>query len=99
MSNSPIHYAIGRGLPKKLAKNIDYSVFKAFHEASRKGDLFGPNRCEIDVRSVGVTAELWWDKGQEFVCMYLELVQTDQRISEEEWGDCEGEPPRLRPIN
>jgi hypothetical protein len=82
--NLPIHYTIGIGVAEALGEKLESAVLTAFRETTR--DIYrGRAACEVNYCSVGLMADLFWDKELRVTCLHLELIRTKELIRSDEF--------------
>jgi hypothetical protein len=83
--NLPIHYTYGIRVAEALGERLENAVLTAFREAT--SDIYrGRAACEVNYCGVGLMADLFWDKELRVTCLHLELIQTEEQISMEEFN-------------
>ena len=88
--NLPIHYTFGIGVAESLGERLEKAVLTAFRETTR--DIYGGRAaCEVNYCSVGMVADLFWDKELRVTCLHLELIRTKKLIRSDEFDAAEDE--------
>jgi hypothetical protein len=88
--NLPIHFTYGIGVAEALGERLDKAVLTAFRETTKDIDR-GRAACEINYCSVGMMADLFWDRDLRVTCLHLELIRTEDQIGMDEWDAAEDE--------